>query len=426
MSLRLRLTLVAASVVAIVVAAASVTTYFVMRHELYSQVDNELASHAQDWRAAFRGPSPYSGDAVTVIGPSGQVIAGVIVPLTKSIRAAAAGTHTGFFRNTTISSYHVRQVVEPLTTGGAVVVSRDVDYIDHDLSRLRFILILVSLGGIGIAALAGALVSRATLAPVRRLTGAAERIAETGDPSERVPEGGRGELARLGTSFNTMLGALEDAIETQRRFVADASHELRTPLTSLQTNIEVLKQQERLDPVARQRLFDDLQREAHEMRDLIGGLLELARGDDSRLEKTTFRFDELVESVVERARSRFPDLAFDANLEPTTLTGSSDRLERAVWNLLENAGKWSMPGSGVEVTLSGGELRVRDHGPGIAAEDREHVFDRFYRAAAARSLPGSGLGLAIVREVAEAHGGTVVAEDAPGGGAILTLRLSNS
>ena len=426
MSLRLRLTLVAASVVAIVVAAASMTTYFVMRHELYSQVDSELAQHAQDPREAFRGPSPFGGDVVTLVNSNGQLAAGEIIPLSASMRAVAAGTHDGFYRDTTISSYHVRQIVEPLTTGGAVVVSRAVAYIDHDLSRLRLILILVSLGGIAAATLAGALVSRATLAPVRRLTGAAERIAETGDPSERVPESGRGELARLGTSFNTMLAALEDAIDTQRRFVADASHELRTPLTSLQTNIEVLKQQERLDPLARQRLFDDLQREAHEMRDLIGGLLELARGDDSRLEKTTFRFDELVESVVERARSRFPDLTFEATVEPTTLTGSSDRLERAVWNLLENAGKWSAPGSSVDVTLSGGELRVRDHGPGIAAEDREHVFDRFYRSAAARSLPGSGLGLAIVREVAEAHGGTVVAEDAPDGGAILTLRLQNS
>jgi two-component system sensor histidine kinase MprB len=310
--------------------------------------------------------------------------------------------------------------------GGAFIISRVVTYIDHDLSRLRLILILVSLGGIAAAALAGALVSRATLAPVRRLTAAAERITETGDPSERVPEGGRGELSRLGTAFNTMLGALEDAIETQRRFVADASHELRTPLTSMQTNIEVLKQQERLDAGARERLFDDLQREAHEMRDLIGGLLELARGDDPSLTQTTFRFDELVEEVVVRARSRFSDIVFEAELEPTTLTGSSDRLERAVWNLLENAGKWSAPGSTVEVTLGDGELRVRDHGPGIAAEDREHVFDRFYRSAAARSLPGSGLGLAIVREVAESHGGTVVAEDAPGGGAMLKLRLAKS
>ena len=162
------------------------------------------------------------------------------------------------------------------------------------------------------------------------------------------------------------------------------------------------------------------------MRDLIGGLLELARGDNPEVTHVSFRFDELVERVLERARSRFPDLVFEARLDPTTLTGSSDRLERAVWNLLENAGKWSAPGSSVEVSLADGELTVRDHGPGIAPEDREHVFDRFYRAAAARSLPGSGLGLAIVREVAEAHGGTVEVDDAPGGGAILRLRLANS
>ncbi|MDE3189899.1 MAG: HAMP domain-containing histidine kinase [Acidobacteriota bacterium] len=426
MSLKLRLTLVAAVVVAIVVAAASTTTYFVMRHELYSQVDNELAQHAQDPREAFRGPGPYGGDAVTLVNPDGSLAAGVVIPVNSAVRSVASGTQRGFFRNTTISGYHIRQIVAPLGGGGAVIVSRYVGYIDHDLSRLRLILFLVSLGGVGAAALAGAFVSRATLAPVRRLTAAAERIAKTGDPSERVPEGGRGELSRLGTAFNTMLVALEDAIETQRRFVADASHELRTPLTSMQTNIEVLKQQERLDPAARQRLFEDLNREAHEMRDLIGGLLELARGGDPRLEKTTFRLDELVDRVVERARARFPDLVFEMQLETTTLTGSSDRLERAVWNLLENAGKWSAPGSSVEVTLADGELRVRDHGPGIAVEDREHIFDRFYRSAAARSLPGSGLGLAIVREVAEAHGGTVVADEAPGGGAILTLRLHGS
>ncbi len=428
MSLRLRLTLVAASVVAIVVAAASVTTYFVMRHELYSQVDSTISQHAGRIQAdpsfALSGFGPFNGDTTTIVSTNGQS-AGRL-PIDAKIRAVAAGSADGFYRDTTIAGYSFREIVAPVPGLGAIVVGRNIDYLHHDLDRLRLILLLVSLGGIAVAAAAGALVSRATLSPVLRLTAAAERITKTGDPSERVPEGGRGELARLGTSFNTMLAALEDAIETQRRFVADASHELRTPLTSMQTNIEVLKQQERLDPGARQRLFDDLQREAHEMRDLIGGLLELARGDDSRLEKTTFRFDELVESVVERARSRFPDLAFDASLEPTTLTGSSDRLERAAWNLLENAGKWSVPGSSVEVTLSGGELRVRDHGPGIAAEDRDHVFDRFYRAAAARSLPGSGLGLAIVREVAEAHGGTVVAEEAPGGGAVLTLRLPES
>jgi len=161
------------------------------------------------------------------------------------------------------------------------------------------------------------------------------------------------------------------------------------------------------------------------MRDLITGLLELARGDATQ-EKSAVELDHLVENSVERARRRFPQVKFNAELAPTVVAGVPERLERAVWNLLENAGKWSPEGATVDVTLANGELRVRDHGPGIAPNDRVHVFDRFYRSAAARSLPGSGLGLAIVREVAEAHGGSVSAEEAPGGGALLRLRLANS
>ncbi|HET8893646.1 MAG TPA: HAMP domain-containing sensor histidine kinase [Gaiellaceae bacterium] len=428
MSLRLRLTLVAAAVVAVVLAAASVTVYFVMRHELYKQVDSDLAQHAQDPRAALSGLSPFTGDYVTLVGANGE-LAGVGLPIDKSVRDVATGRRPGFYRSVIAKDVHgdkvrLREDVAPIQ-GGAVVVARSIDYLHHDLDRLRLILFLVSIGGVGAAALAGALVSRATLAPVRRLTAAAERVALTRDPSERVPETGRGELTRLGSSFNTMLAALEDALETQRRFVADASHELRTPLTSMQTNIEVLKQQERLAPDARGRLFDDLQREAHEMRDLIAGLLELARGDDPSLERQPVQLDELVASVVDRARARYPHLTFEAQLERQTIEGIPDRIERAVWNLLENAGKWSENGNTVEVTLSGGEVRVRDHGPGIAADDRERVFDRFYRADSARSQPGSGLGLAIVREVAEAHGGSVSAEEAPGGGALLRLRLAS-
>jgi two-component system, OmpR family, sensor histidine kinase MprB len=435
-TLRLRLTLVAAAVVAIVVAAASLTTYFLVRHDLRKQVDVSLKTHAgvilRDPHDALRtaGFGEFSGDNVAVLFQSGQLAPGSRqIPIDKRIRAVATQSENAsyFLRDTTIQGHHWREIVVPLQPPlGAVVIVRYLGDVDHELGRLRLILLLVSLGGVAAAALAGAIVSRATLAPVRRLTGAAERIAETGDPSERVADtAGRDELARLGTAFNTMLEALEESIETQRRFVADASHELRTPLTSLQTNIEVLKQQERLAPEQRGRLFADLEREAHEMRDLITGLLELARGD-ANLERTTVEVDEIVDAAVERARARFPNVHFNAHVEPTTVEGIPTRLERAVWNLLENAGKWTAAGSSVDVTLSSGELRVRDHGPGIAAEDREHVFDRFYRSAAARALPGSGLGLAIVREVAEAHGGSVTAEDAPGGGALLRLRFARS
>jgi two-component system sensor histidine kinase MprB len=279
---------------------------------------------------------------------------------------------------------------------------------------------------VALAAAAAALVSGATLAPVRRLTAAAERIAETGEPSERVPEGGRDELARLGASFNTMLASLEESLETQRRFVADASHELRTPLTSLQTNIDVLRGSGELAPEQRRQLLDDLHRESQEMRGLIAGLLELARGE-AQVEKREYQFDELIEDTVERARTRFPDVSWDADrLEPTVVDGYRERMERAVWNLLENAGKWSGDGGSVEVSLSGGELEVRDHGPGFADEDRPLVFDRFYRSAAARAMPGAGLGLAIVREVAEAHGGEVTAENAGDGGAVVRLSLDGA
>jgi two-component system sensor histidine kinase MprB len=258
------------------------------------------------------------------------------------------------------------------------------------------------------------------------LTAAAERIAETGEPSERVPEGGRGELARLGASFNTMLASLEDSLETQRRFVADASHELRTPLTSIQTNIDVLRGDIALDPEQRRALLDDLHRESQEMRSLIGSLLELARSG-AKPAREPFQLDELVEDTVDRARSRFPRVTWEAPVvEATVVDGDRDRMERAVWNLLENAGKWSGDGGTVEVSLTGGELSVRDHGPGIDEEDRPLVFERFYRSAAARSMPGAGLGLSIVREVAEAHGGTVVAENAEGGGARFRLSLNGA
>jgi two-component system sensor histidine kinase MprB len=436
-TLRTRLTLVAAGVVAVVVTLASTATYFLMRHELYSQVDGELTQHAHNPQANFEGFNPYVQDYVAKVFPSGAVTSdSAPLPINSQIRAVAAGKRRGFFRNTDVKAIerktgrtvvlHLRERVLRIDGGGAVVVARDIGYIGHDLGRLRLILILVSLAGIAIAAAAGRLLSNTALAPVRRLTAAAERIAQTGEPSERVPEGGTGEMALLGHAFNTMLASLEDSIETQRRFVADASHELRTPLTSMQTNIDVLRGDIVLAPEQRRELLDDLHRESQEMRSLIAGLLELARGG-AQVEKEPYQFDELIENSVERARTRFPGVVWEVDgLEPTLVDGYQDRMERAVWNLLENAGKWSGDGGSVEVSLHGGELQVRDHGPGFADEDRPLVFDRFYRSADARSMPGAGLGLAIVREVAEAHGGEVEAENAADGGAVVRLSLNGA
>jgi two-component system sensor histidine kinase MprB len=449
---RLRLAMAAALAVTVAVAIASAVVYVVMRDELRSSVDKQLVQQYQQVLSsgylnhAFGPhgfPAPPQGPSATAtyvqivlrngtrIIPSNELEK---VPITKDTLAVAMRTHGPFFADGTVGTKESRIYTVPgrivdadgNTQSVALQLVRPTEDIARTLHRLQLILLLVLVGSLAAGAAGGALVSRSALVPVRRLTGAAERIAETGEPSERVPVNGRDELSRLGGAFNTMLGALEESLETQRRFVADASHELRTPLTSMQTNIEVLKQQERLDPDARTRLYADLERESHEMRDLISGLLELARGDDPGLQRTTVHLDEVVDNAVTRARARFPGLTWASRIEPTTVEGMPERLERAVWNLLENAGKWSRDGSSVDVILANGELVVRDHGPGIAEEDRERVFDRFYRATTARSLPGSGLGLAIVREIAEAHGGTVSAEEAPGGGALLRLRLPTS
>jgi two-component system sensor histidine kinase MprB len=434
-TLRARLTLVAAGVVAVVVALACATTYFVMRHELESQLDGSLRDAAASVQANPDSSlhEDFGGNLVQIVDAEGHYVnstPGLTLPSDKQVLRVAGHRRHAFYRDIEANGqggvkYELRELVAPLGFPlGAVLVVKNLQETNRALERLRLILILVSLGGIAVAAAAGALVSGATLAPVRRLTAAAERIAETGEPSERVPEGGRDELARLGASFNTMLASLEESLETQRRFVADASHELRTPLTSLQTNIDVLRSSVQLDPEQRRRLLDDLQRESQEMRALISGLLELARSDGVQPEKEPFQLDEVVEETLERARTRFPAVSWDADgLEPTVVDGYRDRMERAVWNLLENAGKWSGDGGSVEISLVGGELEVRDHGPGFADEDRPLVFDRFYRSDAARAMPGAGLGLAIVREVAEAHGGTVEAENAQGGGALLRLSL---
>jgi two-component system sensor histidine kinase MprB len=240
----------------------------------------------------------------------------------------------------------------------------------------------------------------------------------------RIEGGPRGdELGRLAASFNAMLAELERAVGAQRQLVMDASHELRTPLTSLRTNIEVLSRSNGLRQRDRQRLLDDVNSQLEELGVLVGNLVDLARDEEPGDVEEELRLDVLVSEAVERSQRNARDRSFVTRIEPCIVRGSRERLVSAIGNLLDNAAKWSPQGGEIEVSLGGGELTVRDHGPGIDPRDAPHVFDRFYRATSARGMPGSGLGLAIVRQVAELHGGSVAAEPAPDGGALLRLRL---
>src|SRR5207302_4975712 len=219
---------------------------------------------------------------------------------------------------------------------------------------------------------------------------------------------------------NGTLAALERSVQAQRHLIADASHELRTPIASLRANIQVLGEAERLPAGEQESLRRDIVEELDELTALVGDVVELARGAAPGGPPDDVRLDELIDGAVQSARRR-SDLRFELELEPTVVSGQPDRIGRAVSNLVDNARKWSPPGGVVEISLEDGLLAVRDHGPGFEEADLPFVFDRFYRAGDARKLPGSGLGLAIVRQAAEACGGSVEAQNAPGGGALLRV-----
>jgi two-component system sensor histidine kinase MprB len=174
------------------------------------------------------------------------------------------------------------------------------------------------------------------------------------------------------------------------------------------------------------RLRRDIDSQLVELSALVGGVIDLARGEEPVEQVEHVRLHDVVAEAVEDAEFHWPDVRFEARLAPAEVTGVPDRIGLAVKNLLDNAGKWSPAGSVVEVTVDGPEVSVRDHGPGVDPVDVPFVFDRFWRASAARSMPGSGLGLAIVRQVAEAHGGSASVEAAPGGGACFRVRFSST
>jgi two-component system, OmpR family, sensor histidine kinase MprB len=350
-----------------------------------------------------------------------------LLPVTAATRAVAAGRREAFFSDATVGGTHVRILTERAPEGGVWQVALPLTDVDSTLTHLKLVLALVCLGGIALAALLGLLVSRAALVPVRRLTGAAERVARTQDLGHRIQTGEQDELGRLAGSFNTMLAALERARLAQRQLVSDASHELRTPLTSVQANLDALAMGGELPAHERARILTAAQAQLRELTVLVGDLVDLSKTEVEEVEVEDVRLDLAAAGAIERARLHAPECRFLLDAEPCLVRAAPARLERAIANLLDNACKWNVPtgraGDPIEVRVRGGVLEVRDHGPGIATEDLPRVFDRFYRSPMARGRPGAGLGLAIVRQAAESHGGAVHAANDPDGGARLTLEL---
>ncbi len=397
----------------------------------------EIATHPLAIVPAVEGEDflavrPEFGEArgyVQLVNSDGSVVAPlrqqVRLPVDDDVIAVSTGKRGAFWDDVEVDGTHLRVLTFGYGPNAAVQVARPLTEVDQSLERLGLLLLLIAAGGVVVAAGLGLVVARAALTPVKRLTDTVERVTETQDLSERIDVSGDDELSRLATSFNTMLAALEESTRAQKQLVADASHELRTPLTSVRTNIEVLAGDRKLPAQERERLLSDVVEQLSEMTSLISELIELARAEQLSIEPEEVQLDDLVAEAVERARRNRPEVVYSTDLDPSVVLGVPVTIERAVANLLDNAAKWSPPGAEVEVVVRDSRVTVRDHGPGIADEDLPYVFDRFYRARSARGMPGSGLGLAIVRQVAEAHGGEVAAEQAVGGGTRMVLDLGS-
>ena len=441
MSLRARVAIAVAVVVAIVVAAVGLSVYRSTRDELYSQIDRDLMTRAQQ---VLRQPRGFTRPALGRFQPGGgvgrndpfggivsfDVLARIIdsdgnVVLTlgpdfgtqpdpADLLAAASGPVISTERGAAGS---LRTVLVPAAGGNFVEMARSLNETNSVLSTMQTRIFVIGLLATLAAAFAAWFIARRTVRPITQLTEAAERVANTGDLAQPVDHAGGDEVGRLADSFNDMLEALAGSRRQQRRLVMDASHELRTPLTSIRTNVDVLGGARELSAQQHEAVVADIDAELGELTELVSELVDLASDlrDDEEIQ--LIQLAELVEPVVRRTERRTRRKIEVRVLNPAVVEGRPEALSRAMRNLIDNAAKFSPEGTDVLVELDGGRITVHDSGPGIPAGEHEKVFDRFHRVESTRAMPGSGLGLSIVRQIVESHGGTVEASDSRLGGA---------
>ena len=444
-NIRTRIAVIAAGAVAFAVVLVALAAFLISGRALRSEVDESLIERARLMQAAagggfaqgipegFRpfvgrpggGPGP-AFDVVyyQVVLPTGEAIAPEGQPSLPSVGADEV-TAGAVLDDVSVDGVHLRMVSVPAGEFGVVQIARPLTEVDATLASLAGALLVIGVVGTVVAGGVGYMVSRSAVKPIETLTEAAENVARTQDLEARIEVTSTDEVGRLGSSFNAMLAALEVSRDEQHRLVRDAGHELRTPLTALRTNIEFLAKYDDIPFDERRELLAAAKAEVFDLSVLVNEVVDVASDRYADEPYVELDLETITEASVERALRRSPQ-TIELSTEPSTVRGRRAALTRAVDNLVDNALKWSPDGTEVEVSVHAGRVAVRDHGPGIAAEDRDLVFGRFYRAAEARSTPGSGLGLAIVKQIVDDHQGSVFVEDAPGGGAIVGFRLAES
>ncbi len=426
MTLRARLALAVVFTVTISVGLTSLVVLVSTGRALRSEVDESLRTRLEVVSGPLRaGRLLEAGIRLPRLGAAGghtqliqrsgavRVVSGDDEPIPPSEAAHDLVANGGpdLIETVEVDGLDVRVLTSAVRPGTAVQVARPLDELENSLARLRRLVLGIMIAAAAAAGLVALVVVRTALAPLHAVSDTVERISRTGDLAMRVQVAGTDELGRLAHGFNVMLAALEEALAAQRTLIADVSHELRTPLTSLRTNIEVLRSAKGLSEDDQDRLTRDIDTQIAELSDLIRDVIDLGRERPKGASLDVVALDEVVALAVDQARTHWPEVVFETQLETSEVQGDRDLISRAVANLVDNAAKHG--GSEVVVVVREGEVLVRDDGPGVAPEDLPHVFDRFWRAPSSRAKPGSGLGLAIVARTAHVHGGSVSVDSTP-------------
>ena len=437
MSFRARVAVLVASVVAIAVACVAGSFLYLARGQAVESIDSKLRSRAstviqlgekfgrlREFDRRMFGEYAPDDVLLQIFDDSRRIWASNVepLPIRPENLLVAQRKISSRIATTEIAGYRMRVLTLPLRTPGrAAMIARPMDEVDAQLAGLWRMSIQIFVIGVAGSGLIGFVVAGRVVRPVRRLTEAAKRVAETQNVDQPIDVKRDDEFGQLASSFNEMMGALSLSREQQHRLVTDASHELRTPITSLRTNLEYMQRNSSIEEDERRLILDDVLFELDELTGLVTELVDLATDQHHMGEAECIELDELVDAVVQRHRRRTSyNIVYTAT--SSQVMAAPALVERAVSNMVDNALKWNPPDSSVQVRVENGSVIVSDSGPGIPVEEHEQVFERFYRTEGARSFPGSGLGLSIVRHVAESFGGQarIIDDGQPG----TTIELS--
>ncbi|MGO9659474.1 MAG: sensor histidine kinase [Acidimicrobiales bacterium] len=404
---------------------------------------------------SYRGgpyPSPEGGPGGPVLVPpgtygellsqSGSVLSSIRLPVRVSAPDLTAGLLAGDRARTLRlgsekgTTGWLAYVGPRLSNGDRVVVALPTSDVTGSLNRLVLIELLGAFGLLLVLSAGAGLVLRRGLSPLEHMADTAKGIAG-GDLAQRVQVGAQGtEVDELAAAFNTMLDQIQRAFrqrdateERLRQFLADASHELRTPLTSIQGFAELFRLGTDDPRMSTATIMRRIEEESARMKGLVEDLLLLARLDQvRRRERAPVDLSVLAADACSDAIAADPQRPVTlAAPQPVVVLGDAAHLRQALANLATNALRHTPAGTPLEVTVGLREgyalVEVRDHGAGLDDEALAHAFDRFWRGDRSRTGTGAGLGLAIVAAVAAEHSGGVAATNAPGGGALFSIRL---